>query len=184
MANRVIPYNQLGNAGYNRDIRRAWVNKIKSDYREDMVQPAIVSFRDGKYWIVDGQHRAQAKYELNGNDPNTPILCDVRTGLTYEEEADLFHRYNNGNIVLTKAEDVKAMIEAKDATAVAFRDLVESCGYVMYINTSNSISAVSTIWKIFNKKNGEETLRSILSLTNACWPCNKKGVHSILISGI
>ena len=182
MADRYIPFNQLAKAGYNRGIKQ--VNKIKRDYREDMVQPAIVSFRDGKYFIVDGQHRSQAKYELSNNDPNTPILCDVRTGLTYEQEADLYYRLNTCSRKLSFADELTGLIESKDAHALKFRDIVESCGYVVGSNNANSFRAISTGWKVFNKDDGEKKLTTILSLTHQCWPDAKNGAHSTMIDGI
>lgn len=184
MAYKTIPFNQLGKAGYNRGINRGHVNRIKRDFREDMVQPAIVSFRDGKYWIIDHQHQSQAIYELNNNDPNTPIKCDVRTGLTYEDEADLYYRLNTGSKPLLFSDRMVGLIEAKDADALRFRDLVEECGYVVGGGTSKSLKAVSLAWKIFCTKEGEETLRDILSLTQMCWPGNGNGVDSRMLEGV
>lgn len=183
MAERTIPFNQLAKAGYNRGIRRSHVNNIKKNFREDLVHPAIVSFRDGKYWIVDHQHQSQAIYELNGCDPNTPIRCEVKTGLTYEEEAQLYYLLNTTSTPLTFADTMVGRIEAKDAEAIKFRNIVESCGYVIGVNTSNSISAVSLIWKLF-KKDGGEHLSRVLSLIHSCWPADKSGVDSRIINGV
>ena len=183
MAERTIPFGQLAKAGYNRGIRRSHVNKIKRNFREDMVKPVIVSFRNGRYYVIDGQHTALAIFELSGNDLNVPIKCDVRTGLTYEEEADLYYRINTSNISLSFGETLIGCIEAKDAESLRFRDVVESCGYVVGSNTNNSINALSTAWKLFKKDNGEHLTR-VLSLTRACWPGNKGGVDSRILSGI
>ena len=184
MSEKWLRFNQLGKAGYNRGIKRVKVNKIKRNYHEDMVQPAIVSFRDGKYWIIDGQHRAQARYELNNCDPNTMILCDVRTGMTYEDEADLYIRLNTGQTKLSIKDEIVGMIEAQDATALQFRDTVESCGYVISGHSSTTLRALSTTWRIFNKPDGDKELRRILELTHACWPANQTGAHNNMIDGI
>lgn len=179
-----IPYNQLGKAGYNRGINRQHVNRIKKNFHEDMVQPAIVSYRDGKHWIVDHQHQTQAKYELNGCDPNILIYCDVRMGLTYEQEAELYYRLNTGSKPLGFPDLLKGLIESKDETALKFRDIVESCGYVVGGNTSTSLRALKSAWKIFNDDNGEQKLADILSLTKACWPDNINGVDTRMLDGI
>lgn len=184
MAEKTIPFNQLAKAGYNRGINRNHVNKIKSNFHEDMVQPAIVSFRDGKYWIVDHQHLATAIYELNGRDPNTPIRCDVRTGLTYEEEADLYYRLNTGSKSLSFADKLVGLIEAKDPTALDFRDTIEAYGYVVGGRSKTSLKAVSTAWNTFKKEGGKERLVSILALTSACWPDNGSGVDSRILEGV
>lgn len=181
---KTIPYNQLGKAGYNRSINRTRVNKIKREFTDDLVNPAIVSFRDGQYWIVDHQHQTQAIYELNGCDPNTPIQCDVRTGLTYEQEADLYLRINTSTKIVTFAEELKGRIEAKDAESLRFRDVVESCGYTVLDRTSTSLRALNAAWRIFRKVDGEKELTSILELTHACWPENANSAESIMIWGV
>ena len=179
-----IKYNQLGKAGYNRGINRPHVNRIKRNFHEDMVQPAIVSYRDGKYWIVDHQHQTQAIYEMNGNDPNTLIYCDVRTGLTYEQEADLYYRLNTGSKKLSFADELKGLIESKDSAALQFRDTIEACGYSIFDRSNSSLRALSTAWKIFKKKDGKNELEKILNLTFACWPSNNNGVHTNIILGV
>ena len=92
-----IPFNQLAKAEYNRGIERSHLNEIKNNWSDDLKQAVIVSFRDGKYWIIDHQHQATAEYELNGKDPNILIYCDVRTRLTYEQEARLYYRLNTSS---------------------------------------------------------------------------------------
>jgi len=184
MAEKLIPFNQLAKAAYNRPINRGRVNEIKRDFHEDMVQPAIVSFRDGRYYIVDHQHQSQAIYELNSSDPNTPIRCDVRTGLTYEQEADLYYRLNTGSKALNALDLMIGRIEAKDPEALEFRDVVESYGYVVGGNTNKSLRAVSNAFTLFQKADGKETLSEILSITSACWPENSDGVNAKLLVGI
>lgn len=181
---KTVPFNQLGKAGYNRGINRAHVNRIKHEWCPEMKQPAIVSFRDGRYWIVDHQHQTQAEYELNNCDVNTLIECDVRTGLTYEQEAELYYRLNTAQKPLNFADKMIGLIEAKDESALKFRNVIESCGYMVGGNTSKSLKAISLAWSIFNKANGEEKLTDILNLTQECWPDNPSGVHSHIISGL
>ena len=184
MPEKLIAYNQLCKAGYNRPINRTHVNNIKRNFCPDMVQPAIVSFRDGKYWIVDHQHQTQAIYERNGSDPNTRIRCDVRKGLTYEQEAELYYRLNTGSKPLGFNDKLAGLIESKDPKALEFRFTVESCGYVIGGNTGDSLNAIHTAWKIFNKPDGADTLTKVLTITKASWPSNNKGVHTHIIDGL
>lgn len=183
MARKKIPFGQLGKAGYNRGIDRAHVNEIKRDFHDDMVQPVIVSFRDGKYWVVDHQHLSTAIYEMNGNNPNTLIDCEVKSGLTYEEEADWYYRLNTGSKPLGFAAKLKGRIESKDATALDFQSVIESCGYIVGGNSNKSFTSIQTAWKLFCKEDGKDMLARILTLTHACWPENKAGVHTDIING-
>lgn len=179
-----IRYNQLCKAGYNRGIVRAWVNQIKENWTDDLEQPAIVSFRDGKYWIIDHQHQTQAKYELNGCDPNMLVYCDVRSGMTYEQEAALYYRLNTSSKILKFPDRLKGLIEAKDATALQFRDVVESCGYTVDGHSSNLLRALSKAWSIYNKVDGDKRLAEILKLTHDCWPNNTMSACSVIIDGV
>ena len=181
---RDIPFNQLGKAGYNRGINRAHVNNIKRNFCPDMVQPAIVSLRDGKYWIIDHQHQSQAIYERNNNDPNTLIKCDVRTGLTYEQEAELYYKLNTGSRPLGFNDKLIGLIESKDPEALEFRATVEACGYTVDGRGANSLRAVKTAWKIFRKADGKDKLTQILKTTQACWPNNPNGAHLQIIHGL
>lgn len=182
-AKRMIQFNQLAKAGYNRVIRRTWVNKIKREFNESLVRPVIVSFRDGKYWVIDGQHTSQALYELNGYDPNTLIECDVRTGLTYEDEARLFVKYNNSSHSIGKVDEVKGLIESQDPDAVAFLNIVTKHGYNLGDDNS-SLAAISNAWSIFNNSDGMTTLDSILKITRACWPDDTKATQAKIIEGL
>lgn len=184
MALKKIPFCQLGKGEYNRPISRAHVNKIKREFHEDMVQPAIVSYRDGKYWIIDHQHQSQAIYELNNSDPNTLITCDVKIGLTYEQEADLYYRLNTGQKKPTFLQQLIGLIESRDDKALEFRDVVETCGYTIGNGTKSSLSAISTAWRIFNSERGATKLTRILTLTHSCWPDDKSGVDSRIIAGL
>ena len=184
MAEKTIPFNQLAKAGYNRPINRRHVNEIKRDFHEDMVQLAIVSFRDGKYWIIDHQHQTQAIYELNGSNPNTPIRCKVLTGLTYEQEADLYYRLNTGTKQLGFFDKVVGRVESGDPVAIDFRDTVEACGYVLGGKTSCSLRAVNVAWSLFCSDGGKERLTRILSITHASWPDKGNSAHSNILRGI
>lgn len=182
MIEKLIPFNQLAKAGYNRGINRAHVNKIKNNFHDDMVQPAIVSFRDGQYWIIDHQHQTQAIFELNNSDPSTPIRCDVRTGLTYEQEADLYYRLNTGSKPLNFEDKVIGLIAAKDETALEFRDTVEACGYIVGGDHNKSLRAVKAAWDIFSRRDGKEVLADILTLTNECWPNTRDSAKADIMS--
>ena len=179
---KIIPFGQLAKAEYNRSISRSRVNDIKRNFHADQVSPVKVSYRDGKYWIIDGQHTSLVLYELNGSDPSTPIPCEVIDGLTYEQEADLFYRINTSSKPLNTAEKVNSLVEARDPYALRFRDIVESHGYVIGGGKSNSLHAVSVAWSIFKRDEGR--LSAILDLTAACWQTGTKGVYEDIISGI
>ena len=56
------------------------------DWDERLLDPVIVSFRDGKFYVIDGQHRIAAMRKMN-NGSEVMAVCKVYSGLTYEQEA-------------------------------------------------------------------------------------------------
>ena len=74
---------------YQRGVERKRVELIARDFNEYIVNEPKVSFRNGRYYVMDGQHTIEGCILLNGGE-DRPILCKVYTGLTMEQEALLF----------------------------------------------------------------------------------------------
>lgn len=114
--------------GFQRDIDRNWVTKLKIDLDSRAIGALIVSERtDGSLVVVDGQHRGVAATEKWG--PNATVICVVHQGLTRAEEADLFYRLNqrrglkaydrfNAEVVArhSRAVDVAMILELRGLT--------------------------------------------------------------------
>lgn len=78
---------------YQRGVERKRVELIARDFNEYIVNEPKVSFRNGRYYVMDGQHTIEGCILLNGGE-DRPILCKVYTGLTMEQEALLFAEQN------------------------------------------------------------------------------------------
>ena len=74
-----------------------------------------VSFRDGKYYVVNGQHTIEGRILRNGGE-DLPILCKVYTGLTMEQEALLFAEQNGHSAPLTAGIKLRAKVVGKVLT--------------------------------------------------------------------
>ena len=86
---RSLPTSRLTSGlAYQRPVNERVVNRLIRDWDEQLLEPLIVSFRDGRFHLVDGQHRVIALRRKNdGRD--VMVLCRVYSGLTYEQEAEL-----------------------------------------------------------------------------------------------
>ena len=78
---------------YQRGVERKRVELIARDFNEYIVNEPKVSFRNGRYYVMDGQHTIEGCILLNGGE-DRPILCKVYTVLTMEQEALLFAEQN------------------------------------------------------------------------------------------
>ena len=190
---QMVRYDQLisphdnGNPGFNRGItgiNRAKVNDIRRNFDPDQVEPVIVSFRDGKYYIIDGQHTALAIYELNGKDGATRIYCDVRDGLTYAQEARLFYKLNTNKQVVSIADKIWALVVAGDEDAISFKEIIERSGYTFGRKSTNTISPIGTCWKVYNSPDGATRLEGILTLVHDTWPDNAAAVSTDMVNGL
>ena len=74
---------------YQRELNTDRVHKIVKQFDERVANEPKVSYRDGRYYVFDGQHTIAARVERNGGKP-LMILCKVYYGLTEKEEARLF----------------------------------------------------------------------------------------------
>jgi len=170
---------------YNRGvtgINRKIVDKIKSDFNPNRVDPVTVSVRDGKYYIIDGQHTSVAIYELNDCDPHCLIQCKVLNDLTHEEEAKMFVDMNVDIQTLKLPDKIWALIISGDEHAKGFKAIINNSGYDFEIKGPKQISAVSACWSAY--EDNDERFAEILSVTSQAWPDNGKALSNMMTSAL
>ena len=105
---RTLPLNLLRiDTNYQRDLNLSRVRYIVNNFDPDLVGIPQVSYRDGMFFVFDGQHTIKALGLLK-NDPAYPIVCKVYYGLTGEEEAGLFHKFNTSRTPINAISIIKA----------------------------------------------------------------------------
>ena len=87
-------------ADYQRGLSIPNVEKMSAEFTELIANPPKVSYRDGHYFVFDGQHTIVTRKTMNGG-ADLPIICKVYTGLTKEEEAILFSKQTGVSRPLT-----------------------------------------------------------------------------------
>lgn len=178
-----LPYSSLSKAKYNRPINKKKVEQIVENFHEDEVRPVIVSrHKDGSMTILDGQHGSKAQSIIFGED--CYIWCDVREGLSYEEEANLFVRLNLDSTQLGKPDEIRGRIESNEEDAVMFKKHVEAAGYTLF-GGSNPLTAISTAYKIYSEKCcGGAFLTNLLSTVDQIWPDNSNATNASILKGV
>ena len=96
---------------YQRVVDERKVNALVSKWDNLLMEPVVVSYRDGKYYLIDGQHRVAALRRIY-KDADTIVPCIVHTGLTYADEAELFYRLDEGREKLSSAERIHALLQS------------------------------------------------------------------------
>lgn len=159
---------------YQREEKPQHVKKIADDWDEAQLGVLEVSEREDGYAVFDGQHRLKAA-ETRG-EANLP--CLVHTGLTPQEEAELFRQLQDNRKALTPLDRFKARHFAEDPVAVGIFKLAEKHKYKVGTGPK-SIQSIVAFERVYLRGNLDESL-NILGM----WRGDAKQLEGSLIDGL
>ena len=168
---------------YQRNVSDTRAQRIACEYDPAKVGVLIVSHREGKYYIIDGQHRLNAMRILNIEQTN----CIVLEHMTYEQEADYFRKQNKDCRRLSLQDRFLAGVEAEDEMCVTINTIVNKNGFM--INRSNhsndpqalnAIKAVELICELY----GYEVLDKTLDYISRTWPGDIQAKQREMLVGV
>ncbi len=170
---------------YQGHLSRSHVNKLKREFDPRLVGYFVISRRgDGSIMILDGMHRSTTIEELGFPDMEVP--CLVLEGLTYEEEAYLYYKFNENRRKKTPQERLKAAIEAREPWALTIRSAVMDAGFRLNLEdgslSQGRITGAEALMRVEkNYRDGHlvETLRLIADT----WGVNT-GPRANIITGV
>lgn len=177
----VLP-SQIRYAAYQRKAIPRHIENISEGYNGDVQNEPKLSYRDNIYWCFDGQQTISAWTRKFGD---TPILCKVYSGMTYEDEAKLFAIQSN-NIKIHPLKAFDSDLQGNTTYAVKIRDTVESVGYRIPSNPSHAIDAiqcVGTLKKAYFKI-GDEGIKEVLLTIRNAWGYADCSTNSYIIDGM
>ncbi len=128
---RVISTDKLTSGlPYQRPVDDREVDRLVREWDERLFEPLAVSYREGRYNIIDGQHRVSAVRKLHGGR-EVMIRCKVYSGMTYEQEAELCYKLDKAKRRLSLSQSTNALAESgMDAETTEIRRLMNSAGFV------------------------------------------------------
>ena len=167
---RLISSSQLkSKQNYQRNINTAFVQKIVSEFDPNKVDPVHVSYRDGKYYIIDGQHTVAALEIVNGNKP-VDVICIVHKGMTYTDEASYYVEQYEKKHRHTYNEMTMARYEAGEKLPCEIALKVKNVGgrlpYDKSAKTGIKIGAVKKVTTLY-QKDSDNTILAIKCLIDA-----------------
>jgi hypothetical protein len=147
-----------------RKFRQHWCNKILAAFDLDQLGTPELSFRDGCYFIVDGQHRIEALKVWNGPGwEDVAIDTFVWSGLTETEEAKLFRALNR-RLNPDAFSDFKIAIVAGEPIQSEIEAIANSEKLVISTdNVKGSIHCPGTLMRVF-QRDGAVAMRKALSV--------------------
>lgn len=167
-----IPASQLiiPRETYQRDLFSPRAKEIASNFDERIANEPKVSYRDGKFFVFDGQHTIGARVLVSG-DKDVPIKCKVYYGMDKEEEALLFAQQNGVSAPLSAGARMRAQIYGKDSEATAFYMANLSVGLALDFDHNRGLDRIGCIKTAFNayKRIGEERYTEAMKILKAAW---------------
>ncbi|MCM1412510.1 MAG: hypothetical protein NC305_18500 [Lachnospiraceae bacterium] len=152
-----------------------------------LLDPITVSFRDGKFYVVDGQHRIAAMRKMNGGI-GVMVNCKVYSGLTYEQEAALCYKLDKAKKRLSLSQSTNALAESgTDPETSEIRELVESCGFVWALGKSKGKTGeIVTTRALVNAYRllGGAAFTRMLYLLRDVWQGDPRSLTAAVLSGM
>lgn len=145
-----------------RELRPSHVNRIVAEFDIDRFEPPVVNYRDGHYWVVDGQHRIEAvKQWLGDSWAKQSITCELFSGLSEKEEADLFD-HRNFKLTVSAYDKFRVRVTAGRQDETAVKKAVEAAGLRLSRDKSDgAVSSVSTLLKVFRRSDAQTLIRTL-----------------------
>jgi len=129
----------------------------------------VAKRRNGKYAVIDGQHRWGAAKKLGIE--HLPAL--VIEGLTIAQEAMLFVQFNRDRKAASSVEVFRASVAHGDQMAIDIERILSLHG-LQVGNKTEEFRALGSARKIYERF-GWEVLAAIVGTTTRAWPSDPKG---------
>lgn len=165
-----------------RDLKMHRVDYLVANFDLDDFGQPVVSWRDGHYYIIDGQHRIEAlKLWLGKGWEIQKIECRVYQGLNEAEEADMFDRLNDV-LIVSSFDKFKIRVTAgRDAESIIDKVVKSENLVISRDEIPGGVSAVGTLVRVFTRSDAEVLGRSLRIIRDAF---GDAGFKSQVIDGI
>lgn len=162
-----------------RELNAARVDKMASSFDPELIGAPTVNHRDGKWFVVDGQHRVETLREVGWGDQQ--IQCWAYEGLTEAEEAELYLSLND---VLTNSafDRFRIAVVAGREMECDIDRIVRAQGLsVTRDRIEGGIRAVGTLVRVY-RRGGPKVLRRTLVIIRDAY--GTPGFEAPVIDGI
>lgn len=169
---------------YQRDLSVAKVKKIVKEFNPYLVNAAKVSFRDGKYWVFDGQHTISALKEKYKGDCQAD--CKVFYGLTRMDEMELFIAQNGVASAVEVREKFRALNNNGDPAIREMVKLTTKAGLVVDFSPSPAngrIVAVRALYSAYESM-GSDDFIDMLKIIKEAWGGSSQSLVGDIIGGM
>lgn len=170
---------------YQRRLNTDRAARIVSRFDERIANEPKVSYRDGRYFVFDGQHTVSARKQMNGN-ADLPILCKVYYGMTEQDEALLFAMQTGDSAALTPSAKLRANLHGEDKASGEFYEATEAAGFHVGFERDGGVGRIICINTAFAefKRVGAEIYKEALTILLEAWDGDPDSLRAEIIQGI
>lgn len=184
---RYLPICKLRtNPMYKRHLNMNWLNHIINNFDVNLVGLPWVSYRNGSFFILDGQHLVKA-LGIKFNEPSYPVLCKVFYGFTEKDETELCIKLQTAIKPLDTFSSIKMQTFNGDQATRTFRQCTAKVGFAInrtnQRNSGYNIRAIKKAQECFNVL-GAEKYEFMLSTLLKTWDGAAWSVSSKMLDGM
>jgi len=165
-----------------RELKQHRVNELLANFDLDDFGIPVVSWREGRYFIIDGQHRIEAlKQWLGVGWEIQKVECRVYQGLSEAEEADMFDRLNNV-LIVAAYDKFRIRVEAGRETETAIAKVLKQENLVISRDeVPGAVSAVGTLVRVYERSDADVLAKTLRIIRDAF---GDAGFRSGVIDGL
>lgn len=178
---------RLGDVQVNPVVQREFVpskaDAIAAEFDPEHFGTPVVNMRDGRAWMIDGQHRAAAlKIWLGEGWQDQYFEAEIYDDLTEAQEADTFLARNNSMAVNAYNKFRIAVVAGhEDEQTVSGIVLREGLTISRDRNAEGRVMAVGTLLRIYRRAGGE-VLRRTLAIVRDAY--GSAGLEAAVLAGV
>lgn len=145
--------------GYQRPLSIEKIKKNKREFNMDRVNAILVNYRDGKFYVIDGQHTLELLIEMGETEGVAKILI----GRSFKYESELFYKQDDGNSKVSTWDKFVARVAAGEPIATLAKKICDKYDISIENRTRSNFSKSMTLYSIrkldeITKKGGENGL--------------------------
>lgn len=171
-----IPLSEIEiDTSYQRKLRNK-VHKMAREWDYALCDVILVSYRDDKFYVIDGQHRVEAARKRGVKF----LPCQIVEFLTREEEARRFLALNTNTTKLSSYDTLNANLLRKDPVDTIVKSVCDKWGIIIDGSYTNRIGRLGSLYDTRNVARiyGEKTLDWVFSILHDAHWNESWGGHS------
>lgn len=166
-----------------RRFKAAHAERILSDFDPAALGIIWVQEKNGKFYVIDGQHRVWATLKFLNGDKRQEVMCRVFANLSDEDAATITRRVN-----ITKAwqalDTFTNRIVEKDAVALAIQKILGAFGLVVSKSRGENVVQAVTAAERAYLRLGDADFQRLVGVLHGAWKGDPDAYSAPLLEGM